>query len=497
MSQIIKNNLKSIESFSMFTPYGPSNDTCLGIENYEAARPNPPPPFIFSTSLGLLIFMFCTHVSLLPLMWKWRNQSRFYRIRPFFLTWFLQLNFFLFSTTSLLPGLTNDHVPCWLLVFGTTIPVAFITSLFGLRILTVYIETLYMQSARVHLNKQQHTLEDTATQSSYTSSSFCMKTTPVILRFIFRDNNPEHLLPHELAIIKRSNVFISISLSLFGWMIFLLLIFIIPPYRNNCTQCDLFTEIIIGILMVTFFGIIFTTRVVYITFKLLGTWDKKGVMLEMLCLCFISGIFFISCWILVLVDPGNLSYKKIMYWPWFQCVDAFIAWFFSCYLQVILQYRENNKREQSWNVKISRTSLSFRDSDCMEILKKDDGIKQEFETYAETHFILDSLLFLYAVDQFRTIFYDKNENMKEIVYKRIVDKYIREGADYEINISFLQRAAILKNSNINSKGFYTVFDDAYREVKKMIQQGGWVDFLRRRQEGNAIKQHRQEVSPYF
>lgn len=482
----------------MFTPYGPANDTCLGIELYEASRPSPPSDFIFSTSLGLLIFMMCTHLSLLPLIWKWRTQSRFYRIRPFFLTWFLQLNLFVYTASSLLPGLTNDHVPCWVLVLGTNVPLAFLTSLFVLRIMTLYLETLYMQSARIHLNKQTATFEETETQSSSALSLTCFKVFPLIADVLFGNIKPEHFLPLELLKIKHSTMFISIIFSSIGWIVCLLILFLVPPYYHGCLQCDFFTEIAIGIFVITFFGICLLIRMVYVTLKVIGTWDKKGVLIEMMLLFTLSGFFFLSGWILVMVDPNNLSYHRKMYWPWFQCINGFLAWFFSCCLQVILQYRENFQRQQIYASKSKLSYLSVDwDSDCLEVIKQNADIKREFENYAESHFILDSLLFLYAVDQFRANFYSKNENLKQVVYKRIVDKFIREGSAYEINVSATQRKTILNPSSISSHQLYAIFDDAYNEVKKMIQQGGWIDFLRYRQEIHSNKNHQSEVSPYL
>ena len=194
----------------MFTPYGDGNDTCSGIQQYEALRPDPP-AYLFDISLVTYSIMVFLHVSLLPIMWKWRNKSRFYKIRPFFLTWFFQFFLIIYMTTYLLPVLTNDYIPCWVLIIGMTISLTFMLSILALRIMTLGIETLYMQSAHLHLVKlQQQNNEETETIGSHTTSHWHMMR--ILVSIFMGYYSAERYLPKDLLYIKHSNVFISIIL---------------------------------------------------------------------------------------------------------------------------------------------------------------------------------------------------------------------------------------------------------------------------------------------
>ena len=471
----------------MFTPAGRANDTCSGILAYEASRPDPP-AYLFNWTLGLYVMMASLHVCTLPIMWKWRNKSRFYKIRPFFLTWAFQLTLLLYLTTYLLPGLTNDHVPCWLLIVGTTVPLAFMTSNLGLRIMTLAIETLYMQSVRVHLAKyEQHQSneETSATESitvSHTMSRWQM--TRVFVSILMGYYSPHHFSPKDLLTIKRSNAFISILFSSYGWIICIFLIVLVPPYHSNCNQCDFFNEISIGIFIGLFVSLFFLIRIAYLTLLIVGGWDKKGVLFEMMWMFITSGMTMFVGWILVMTDPGKLSFNKIVYWPWIQVSDNFIAWFFSCFLQLCLQYREDRLRRTKYNESVRIDSRSVGLNSLRDTLMSNNPIKHEFEEYAQQHFVLDSILFLYDVSLYKRYYYEKSDNWKISTCNRIIDRYVRSNSEYEINISYHLRHAILQlkpTENSKPDNLIKIFDDAYRDIEQMVQQGPWRDFILRRQ----------------
>ena len=65
--------------------------------------------------------------------------------------------------------------------------------------------------------------------------------------------------------------------------------------------------------------------------------------------------------------------------------------------------------------------------------------------------------------------------------KRVVDRFIRNGADYEINISAIQRERVIaKIEKGNTDKLINIFDEVYKEIDNMMQLGPWKDFLRRR-----------------
>lgn len=453
----------------MFTPLGRPNDSCAGIVAYEANRP-PRPDYYLQVTLAIYFIIIALYSITMPIMWRWRNKSEFYKIRPFELTWFLQLQFILFLTGVFLPVFSDDKVPCWIFLVLNIIPLALMAGVFGLRILAVPIETLYMRAvaSQVKTNKlDDNTTNISAVQKQSKKSKLIM--VKLLISVLLGWKDIYELQALELMKTKTSYLILAAAFSIPGWIAFIVLLVTIPPYYSGC-NCTFFAEVAIANLSVTVGGIFFLIRSVYMSFKISG-WDEKGVLMEMLKLFVIVGPIESTGLILIAIDPHQLAYSHVLYWAWSQALSVFLSWYFTILWPLLTQFRID---------RIRKTKMGSLKIGTMKIMCQDDPqLKQEFYDYAKDHYILESVYFLDDVQVYRNLFHEKSSAWKVSKFQLLVNKYIRTGSEFEINISHSMREDVLRHyTDIkNPKKLIQALDPVFNEIERVLQAGPWTDFL--------------------
>ncbi|KAH9262362.1 hypothetical protein BASA82_000597 [Batrachochytrium salamandrivorans] len=79
------------------------------------------------------------------------------------------------------------------------------------------------------------------------------------------------------------------------------------------------------------------------------------------------------------------------------------------------------------------------------------------------------------VAQFKRLFYEKGDNWRAQKVNLLIKNYIKVGTTLEINISSSVRERILQRvvRNKINQDSYDIFDEAYEQVKEIIQNGVW------------------------
>ena len=192
-------------------------------------------------------------------------------------------------------------------------------------------------------------------------------------------------------------------------------------------------------------------------------------------------------WALIISDPYNLAFNKVFSWTWLIAIVGLQYWFICFGYQFYRQVKEDYASKNYLEIPDMRTSLN-----------NDVELKKDFYEFAEKQYVVESVNFLEDISSYKQFFYDKADNWKLSKFNSLVEKYIKPGANYEVNISYSARLRILKLYEEEGKGnqvneLYKIFDKVSEEVETILTNGAWRMFILNRMK-NAKKLSKQ-VSP--
>jgi len=208
----------------------------------------------------------------------------------------------------------------------------------------------------------------------------------------------------------------------------------------------------------------------YQAFMAVG-WDDKGVVWEMLMVPLLIAPTCLAIWILIIVDPGNAEYNQTFNWPFLFVITTFEWNFTSFGYQLYVQWRQD------------RSKSKLQIIDMVSAFADDPNLQKEFAEFAAKHYITESLQFIEDVKTFQKFFFEKAESWRVSKFKSLVETYILSGSRMEVNISFAMRSKMTNlydNAQSHSRELHNAFDEAAKEVERMIHNGAWTEFLVKR-----------------
>ncbi|KAH9249887.1 hypothetical protein BASA81_012378 [Batrachochytrium salamandrivorans] len=282
----------------------------------------------------------------------------------------------------------------------------------------------------------------------------------------------------EINIAKSSYALFTLFYVSPGAIIILVVLVAIPPLSLCNAQChDMFLEMEIGILAVMGYFIIFCLKIVHIMYELVG-FDDKGLMMEMSFIVIGGGVVILTKTGLAIGDPNDWDFDRVMNW---QCLVFLIAgvnititgWYQIgvAYSQTLRDRREDAGQEQANVIKM-----------MIPLLENNPTLRKEFTEFGVKQYVVESIQFLEDVAQFKNLFYQKGDTWRAQKVNMLIKNYVKVGTDMEINISSAARDRILQRVKITKidQASFDIFDEAYDQIKEMVQNGAWREFTRNR-----------------
>jgi hypothetical protein len=116
---------------------------------------------------------------------------------------------------------------------------------------------------------------------------------------------------------------------------------------------------------------------------------------------------------------------------------------------------------------------NYKGKNVMIATLDNEDTRDKFSTFAEEHHISESEKFIWNVQNYRILYYNKSDKWRKNTSERIIKTFILPGSELEINISHLQREAII-NSKVVS---VDIFDEVFNEIVNIIYSGSWNRFI--------------------
>jgi hypothetical protein len=508
---------------------------CSAIDAFNKARPLLPSTNVMMGQTILFCSSLCLLLVSVPIMYKLRHYSRFYKVRPFQFTLFWIICSICWIITIHVPTLTLSF-PCALSVILLCFSLCGFAALGCVRVLILTLETLYAKQVQLTglcvmmdtsppLSSSNHAMtianvngevdeEDVISihseialwasisldHSPTTISSPMMKIhhfykkTKKLLQIAIGYVDPTSLsLPDLLQAKMSSSSMIMASIVLIlpaGITCFSVLIAI--PHLSYCDcQDNIFAEMSISILTSLLFTIIISSRAIYVSYKALGfSFDSHGVLKEIAAVIIIPAPLSLLAGILMGFDPNNVAYLRqdMNWWALINFISFITFWWIVIGYQLVFivchhTYKNNNNsvmNNSSNNKKVQNNHLII--PPIMETINTNPEIRKEFEAYAEKQMVNESLHFLEDVSKYKLYFFEKAITWRIIKALHLFNIYLVHGSLLELNVSHHARMKVLcALQQTNNKNCQTIemniFDPVEIEITHMLTVGPWREFI--------------------
>ncbi|KAH9251145.1 hypothetical protein BASA81_011044 [Batrachochytrium salamandrivorans] len=478
-----------------YTPLGNSTHPCSGLEEREQSRP----PLLASSlyhNFGVGLFGVVTAalvVALGGILW-YRDHPRFDKVRtlPQSVLALVAIWFYVSGGTIAIA----QQWPCAYIISAQCLGMAALATTIMMRCLITSLEAQYakLASATRVLNIEAETESVATSTDGGGGLSFSLgqgsvqffKRQFAATRILFR--LVTHIVPissmtiQELVLAKSGYAIFAVSFFLPAVWAVLGVIFAVPPVFECPTQChEIFLEAELVLLCLVAYFFVFDLATMLAMYQYAG-WDDKGVLMEVtgivvaVCGC---GIVTIA---LAIADPGNVDFNREFSWQSLVgFTGLFNIWFSFGWQLLIVQLQNRKARREDkaaamWSVIAQMT----------QILHQHPELKQEFDKFAAKQYVSESVQFLDDVAQFKHLYYDKPESWRAQKVRILVRNYIMAGSDLEVNISSAARGLIIERALGGRIGggaseSFDLFDVAVVQVRDMVQNGVWRDFVRNRE----------------
>jgi len=445
----------------------------------------------------------------------YRNSSVFLRKRSLSLILFSCIGTFLvWSVTVLYDALGSEYYPCALFMFinYVMIPFSAMPVLFKLNKYTTELAIIKLsKEIRAQRDNQQQDTEHAAS-SGRASIVGGMESIPVPTENLGLEGEMslKALMAHlriffKLSRSKKDQILNAKFCRSPGFLIFwftlstlpYLVVYFIrlgttPEWLAGCTGCELNvvdTSILLAMVACT------TATGVYPNSFRVSKKDALRVVRECVVTWSVSGALCVVGFSLHLADPGQVYQQGLFNWRFI----IFLASVSIVYIQTVHQVLIARQIKHQLIA-----SHDFDRADRFADVMKDRVLKDQLKNHLNGELSNEILLFLDAVNSFK-----HNGNTASLTLgpqaaldqfkrhaKRIYDGFVAKNAPNEINISFDQREAILvRLVKLNQQGAvdYTIFDEAYEEVKTNFLRDGFGRFLTKLRTMEAEKAARSSV----
>ncbi|KAH9251146.1 hypothetical protein BASA81_011045 [Batrachochytrium salamandrivorans] len=453
-----------------FTPLGNSTHPCAGLELREQNHPPSYSPLY--RDFSIILFGIFTVLALACIwgVWRTRNHPRFEKVRP-------------------LPLSITGIVAMWLYVSGGTIAIVlewsctyiiwaeffgigFVATTLTLRLVVLGLEAQYAKLASTAMVFQG---DESDVETSLGFAHKQVRAAKVLFRFVYWSVPLDNFTLQELMLAKSGyGLFWLLHFSPTLPLI-LVLIFAFPPYE--CAQhChDLFLEVEISLICLLLYFTLFGAGVLYRAYNVNG-WDIKGVLMEVFLIIGVVCAVALPVTGLAIADSDDLALNQVFSWQGLVGFTGLLHLWFSFGLQFLAAHLQSRRARQEDLLAATATMLT----QMVSILARNPELKKEFDKFAAKQYVSESVQFLDDVAQFKHLYYDKPESWRAQKVRILVKHYITVGSDLEVNISFAARSKVLQRVS-NETDLFDVFDLAAAEIRGMVQDGAWRDFIRTRQ----------------
>ncbi|KAH9249885.1 hypothetical protein BASA81_012376 [Batrachochytrium salamandrivorans] len=477
-----------------FTPPGNASGLCTGLEQRRLDRPDMIHSYFTGNLVAFILYAIWLAGMLLGVV-MFQNHPRFSKIRPLGLSLSAMLAALLY-VSSVTIALALEW-PCiyFIIVFTFGVSLAAIT--ITMRALVICLEAQYAKLATVNTNRVQladaesdidsHGKQSGGGAIKSLTSSFGLHSTlgqlanqivalKLLMGLVFNVKQLRDLSLQEVSIAKSHYALFQVAFMFPGLIVILCLVFAVPQTYLCLHECrEIFLEVEIGYVIVLVYLAVFCLRVLTVMYRMVG-WDDQGLLMEMVVTVPVVGLFILLAAVLSMVDPGDLLYSREFNWQALGLVAGMTYSWTTFGYQILIAIREDRSIRLDDLKQQHVAVIKF----MVPILEQHPDVRNEFEKFAVKNFVVESVQFLEDVAQFKRLFYEKPDNWRSNKVHLLVRNYIVVGTALEINISALARDEIIRRAQgkISTESF-NIFDQAYEQVKDMLQNGAWRQFVKK------------------
>lgn len=464
----------------MLIPTSNSSNPCDAIDALSASRPwgsDSYHTFQFAC-MGIMAFL---TLGSIPLLYWLKDEPRFYKIRPFGLSVVYNIALCQYTIATLLPEAQVGDYPCELeLFFHTLGPTILCSMLFG-RAFMLVVETQYQkklgeEGAKINANGTV-TSEDS---ESVTTGKHRLGFRHALVSMIKLSNgfmNIDDLSLEQLTNIQRNYIKLFAANAMPPFVVLAVGIAALPIYRSGCVNCYIFVEFVIVVMLTPFFTLAMVVRCMLMAWKLKT--DEQGVLSELKMIMFYGIPFsFVAYFVMFIPDPNNHYFNREFNPQFFSAfLLNIVGWIAMSFTQIVsaLSFR----RERARMLKKKTNSFEMSTHDFTTAFLNDPQLKSDFYKFAAARYCNESLNFIEDIKHYR-IECESGQSDKWKVFKarKLINTYIREGSNQEVNISSSLRAKVLARrlETLTSEELNTLFNASSDAILDMLYNGTWTDF---------------------
>ncbi|KAH9257923.1 hypothetical protein BASA81_003942 [Batrachochytrium salamandrivorans] len=467
-----------------FAPLGNATGACSGLEQRDMDRP-PMTPEYFNASIALFgVFAGLTVITFVAATID-RNHPRFLKVRPLYLSYLTLFASILYVSSGTIAFALRW--PCGYIMFAQCAGISFSCATMVLRSLVISLEAQFAKTAadnRVLAKENESVDNDSQGKASSTMESvmgrFAQQLAALgsLFSVVFCNRKLSTFSLQEINIAKSNYALFTLLFVSPGVLIILIVLVATPPLNECSTKChEMFLEMEIGLLAMMGYFMIFSLKIVYVMYELVG-FDDKGLMTEMVLTVLGVGTCIILTTVLDMVDPGSLHYSYVMNWQMLTFVGGWLNLFITLWYQmiVVIQQRRRARNEDAKQEKSTVIKM------MVQVLEGNPSLRKEFGEFGVKQYVVESIQFLEDVAQFKSLFYQKADTWRTQKVNLLIKNYIKVGTNLEINISSSARDRIMQRVKMGKidQSSFDIFDEAYEQVREMLQNGAWREFVRYR-----------------
>ena len=269
-------------------------------------------------------------------------------------------------------------------------------------------------------------------------------------------------------------------------VILIILLLVVEPYRANCSDCEVFAELLIANTVIAGIYTLTGARAAYL---LSQHDDGFGVNRELVVIYVLAVLSYLSTWVLYAVDPNQTNWSFVFDFEIFSSVGVLLGWFVSVGMPVVAVVRNDIHALVRVQADTATSDRQLWDQRAQIQLMREAQNDPEWLAFAQSQLVTDAVRFLQDCSTFESYFFDKSPSWRVSKARIIADTYIREGAVLQINVSWKIRegvvAAVTKAVATNEIAV-DVFAPAAEDVAMYMVNGPWQAFTTRRRRAKQV-----------
>lgn len=463
----------------MFIP-PPGNDStnlCAGLEELRASLPQPPVEFQNANLALYIIYLTTFFVFAAPAIYCYRDHPRFSKVRPFWVLLFMLVCASFISTATFLRLANEEAFPCALMVVMWLFGMQGLGGVLIIRSLLFVVESELQRKLRVRTLKFESDIVELIPPN--------VSTVREILSVGLGIQDIEDVEVNQLAKVKQAGFLALMAcLIMFPPLVASIVLLSAYPCLFHCNGCYAFTEILIAVLCCNVPNILVIMRIAYVGYKRHRKRDAQGVINEFVMVCVLVLPLVTVSYFLEIFDPGQLDVNYKFEWEAILMLSGALFFTISVAWQVVFAVRQSYKEKKVYSRSRTERMVELSEKTMLAaIVSEDDEVSKQFETFAVQNLVIELVHFIRDVDAFKRYFQEKGDNWRLQKAKLLVTNYVRMGSSAEVNVSDAIKRAIIdvyksvESGKSSTMKLYSMFDDAYSEVVKMLLHGAWMRFI--------------------